>query len=109
MPENLPDDATIGKLIRQSKKAPINFAFGLGKGPKPLNLTVDKKKPGKSLFAALKKDGEDISKGAWGTLQLDGKEVTFTCEKPMPGLEKALKFCFKQKGLKFKPIVAKGK
>jgi hypothetical protein len=98
----LPDDDRILKLIRQSKNEPVNFAFGLGKTPDKHILSLHKTKAGKSMSNDIKKQGEDIGKVAYGTLQLDGKDLTIKCEKEAAGLERAVKKYLKEKGLKFK-------
>lgn len=93
------DPEFLKTMMRQARREPRVFAFGLGKSRDEDLMAAHRRRTGKRLFAMIKKENS-ATKGTWGTFTLDGKLLTLTCErKPVPGLARIVKLYFKTKGL----------
>lgn len=77
------------KLMKGAKTKHVYFAFVPGGTPGESVLGVDKTHAGDHILAALKKQ-TGATKGAFGTVQLDGANAVFTVEHDVTGFEKAL-------------------
>lgn len=99
------DEGEFTKLLRKSKREPINFTFGLGKSPENHVLAFHRRKEGKPLFMMLKKEAEGVIRGTWGTAESTAKTITLNIQKEIPAIFKNVKLFLKIKGLKLKPII----
>lgn len=111
MADNLPSETDLVKLFKLAAKKPMAFCFAFGKSEEDHKFVLHKKKAGKAIYAMVKKEAENITKGCWGTLQLgEKKTLKLTFEKELPGVEKALKKWLKSKGLQvYKAEIGDGK
>ena len=78
------------KLIKVAKKRPIAFAFSPGSGDDDAIFALHRKRKPDILGKAVKKEGEG-SKIAYGLCEVQGKNMTLTCERECPQLAKRLK------------------
>lgn len=100
MAENLPSKADLIKLFKLSAKKPMAFCFAIGKTKDESKFVLHKKKAGKGIYAMVKKEAENITKGCWGTVQLgEKKTLKITFEKELPGMEKVFKEWLKSQDL----------
>ncbi len=99
------DPGVFDKLLRKSKREPVNFTFGLAKDPEQHVLVFHRKKEGKPLFTMLKQQSKDVVKGTWGVAESDAKSITLRIEKEIPALYRNVKLYLKARGLKLKPIL----
>lgn len=94
---------TLLKRLKQAKTKPVFFGFGIGaKGPNL--LTLHPTRDGKKLFQLIRQHN-GATKGAFGTVTVDGQIAAFECEKKVPGLKAMLKALFKEAKLPFKPLI----
>lgn len=94
---------TLLKRLKQAKTKPVFFGFGIGaKGPNL--LTLHPTREGKKLFQLIRQHN-GATKGAFGTVTVDGQIAAFECEKKVPGLKAMLKALFKEAKLPFKPLI----
>lgn len=105
MPAHLLDEAEFKKLLRHTRLEPVNFAFGLGKMPDEHVLVFHRKKDGESLFKALRRETDGITKGTWGVAESDNESLILRTAKPLVGLEQSLRLYLKFKGIKLKPVI----
>ncbi|MDR3515832.1 MAG: hypothetical protein P4M00_08450 [Azospirillaceae bacterium] len=87
--------------MAKAKTDAVFFAFGRGKTPDDSILVLDRKKKPEALFKALHAE-KGITKGAWGTVMLEGAIAAFSPVKMLTGLEKDLKALFKREKLSLK-------
>ena len=82
--------AELKKLLKSAEKAPIAFAYSVGKSPKDDYFGVDKRKPPKVLFKKAQEEGPN-KKVAFGTALVKDKALCLTCEREVPSLAEKLK------------------
>lgn len=105
MADAFSDPVLILKLIRGAKSAPVQFAFVQGSSPENSLLGVARRKPGKQIYAALKKEA-GAAKGCWGSVSMEGGQAVFSCEKPMSGFDKHLVKWLRLKKIRLKASLA---
>lgn len=75
--------AYLKRMLRQARKEPRPFAFGLGKGRENDRLALHRRRTGKRLFKIVHQE-TGMRKGTWGLLSVEGKTVIFRCERNPP-------------------------
>ncbi len=101
------DGAGIKELNQQvsmARKMPLNFGLALGKKAEDTALVMHRKKEGSILFKqARKADGVEMAKSTFGTVTIDGNNMTFACEsEPPAGMKKKCKAFLKSAKLSLK-------
>lgn len=83
------ESAEVRKRVKLAKKQILNFAFNKGRNANEHLLALDKVKQPKALRKICLEQGAG-KQAAFGTVAAEGKEITFTCEKEIAGLRKAI-------------------
>ncbi len=101
------DGAGIKELKQQvsiARKMPLNFGLALGKKAEDTALVMHRKKEGSILFKqARKADGVEMAKSTFGTVTIDGNNMTFACaSEPPAGMKKKCKAFLKSAKLSLK-------
>lgn len=89
----------IKTLLKVARKQPVPFAFNPAKKDEDCYLAMDRRKPAKVLGKEAKEGGEG-AKFACGTMTLEGKLLSLTCERVLPALAKRLKKYFRTQKVK---------
>lgn len=80
----------IKKFIKIMRGAPVSFAYNPADKSEDDYLGFHRLKPPKALGKEAKDEGQG-AKYAFGTAQVEGKILSLTCERAVPGLAKKLK------------------
>lgn len=96
---------TLIRRFRMALRGPVHFAFGPGKSVEEHLLALHPRRDGKMLFRGIRQQNKAI-RGSWGTLGLDGRVATFTCEeKPIPGLRKQIRAFLRDRDLRYRVLI----
>lgn len=96
------DPAIIKKLLKDSNGKELSFAFLIGKSRTEHCFAVSKTQAPARIFQEAKKSS-GLLKGAQGTVTLNGRDLTFICEKGSTGaaLAKAIEQWLKAETLQY--------
>lgn len=89
------DKAELKKLFKIAAKKELAFAFVPGSGEQEGVFTIHRRFPPKKIAKAAKDEAEK-TKVAFGKIKVDGKTVTLTCDKELPGMKKKLEKMLRQ-------------
>ncbi|MBC2836523.1 hypothetical protein [Paragemmobacter straminiformis] len=84
----------IKKFVKIMRREPVSFAYNPGDRPEDDYLGLHRLKPPQVLGKEAKEEGQG-AKYAFGTGTVEGKLLTLTCERVLPGLAKKMKRCLK--------------
>lgn len=77
-------------LLKLARKQPVAFAYNPGKTPKEDFFGLHRQKTAEIIMKQARSDGPG-NKVAYGSFQIDGKEMSLTCLKTVPALAKKLR------------------
>lgn len=96
---------TLIRRFRLALRNPVHFAFGPGRSVEEHLLALHPRREGAMLFRGIRKENKAI-RGSWGTLGLEGRVATFTCEeKPIPGLRKQIRAFLRDRNLRYRVLI----
>lgn len=98
------DGAELKKMLGVTRRQPLAFAYCPGKSADTDVFALHRKKQPDVLGRDLRKEG-DGNKVALGMAALDGKVLSLTCERELPGMAKKLKKLLKVQKLPLNVVV----
>jgi hypothetical protein len=84
------EPAELKKLVNMARTKPLGFAYFPGKGEEGPVFTLHRRKKPDVMGKALKKESGQ-PKISFGTIRVEGKIMSLTCARVLPGMEKKLK------------------
>ncbi|MBL4919059.1 hypothetical protein [Szabonella alba] len=83
------------KFVKIARKQPLPFAFVPGTGDEEPTFMLHRRKKAEVMGKTLRKETGQ-SKVSFGMMSVEGKTVSLTCDKVVPGLGKKLQRFFRQ-------------
>ncbi len=84
------EGSELKKMVKLAKKEPVSFAFNPGKSEEDAYCGMHRTKPPAQLGKEAKDSGEG-GKFTFGTAAVQGKTISLTCLRDLPGLAKRFK------------------
>lgn len=98
MSEFQSEGGELKKLVKLARSKSLAFAFCPGAGEQEPMFCIHRRKKPEVLGKAVRKEAEQ-TKVAFGTIVAEGKTVTLTCLRAVPGMSKHLKKFFRSQKL----------
>jgi hypothetical protein len=89
------DSAALKKFIKIGRSRDVTFAFIPTGGDKPDVFMADRRKKPDTFGKNSRKEAEE-TKVAYGKLRVEGKTVTLTCDKQVPGMDRKVAKLFRK-------------